>query len=349
MQNSTDSTKSNKWYVECGASLPEGKFTRNHIMPASDVNRFRFKFDNRGVYATAYLYDSTNQTEANIIGDFYLDFDYDLTGDDQEQAFDVIRKDVVQSCRYLKVLMGIQTDHIRFFFSGSKGVHLIIPKEVMGVKPTKNLNVYYRMLAEDINKYTSKKTMDLKIYDNRRLFRMPNSIHTKTGLYKIPITYEELTEKPFSYIQDLARRPRIQYEVKKTLSDKAYMEIMNYEKKFKIKVDKTSSKGSYKDLELKYMPPCVENLLENEVGKGQRNDTVAFLASYLMQAGKTQEETLDMLLDWNNDKCNPSMPEREVGITVNSIYNGGAQMGCSTAKIISVCNLEKCRINKGRK
>lgn len=329
--------------MECGASLPKGRFTRNHIMKAEKVNRFRFKYDNIGVYQTAYYYDSEDQKEANLIGDFYIDLDYELDVKNAEDAFDVVRQDAMNVARYLKTLMGIQPEDLYFFFSGSKGVHIIVPYQIFGVKPHKNLNSHYKMLAEDINKYTSGKTMDLKIYDNRRLFRMPNSVHQKTKLYKTYITYEELKTMKFEEIKELAKQPRVVPKKKVSKNLKASMELNNCIEKFKMKIGRNRVRLP-SDMNLEYTPPCVKYLLENPVGKGQRNDTVAFLASFFRQTGATIEESINKLLSWNEEFCEPRLSDREIEITTNSIYSGDSKMGCSTAKTISECDQENCKL-----
>lgn len=345
MHQSTESTSNSKWYVECGATLENGKFIRNEMMLPKDTFDFRFKHDNKGVYMTAYMYDSTDQKDANMVGNFYLDFDYDLTGEDKEESFDIIRKDVAKAMRYLKVFLGIEKEQVLLFFSGSKGVHLIVPWEVMGVSPSKNLNRYYRMLAEDISAHTSGKTLDLKIYDNRRLLRMANSIHQKTGLYKISISYEELTDLKLKEIQELAKDSRQIPQVSKKLSQKAQVEMLSYEKKFKALINRASTAIS-KEVNLDYMPPCVEALLDGKVAEGQRNTTAAFLSNYFKQSGLSREEAAAKLTEWGQNNCDPPMSERVINTTVSSIYNGSAKMGCSTGKTISTCDEKSCKLSK---
>lgn len=335
------------WIVECGASLPNGSFTRNHLMPINNITNFRFKYNNIGIFTTAYYYDKEDQADANLIGDFYLDLDYDLSGDDQEKAFEVIRKDITSIVRYLKILLKLdpETD-LYFFFSGSKGIHITIPHEIIGVKPDKNLNRYYKMLAEDISKYTSGETVDLRIYDNRRLFRLPNSRHQKTELYKVYLSYKEIQTLSLSDIKSIAKNPRIIPKKEKKLSLKASMEMRNYTNKFNMSIAKKSS-GRTSNLKLEYMPPCVEYLLAHPVKKGQRNNTIAFLTSFFKQTGITESQTIERLSIWSEEYCEPRLSEREIEATVNSIYNGSSnKMGCSTAKDISECNKEACKLNK---
>jgi hypothetical protein len=91
-------------------------------MLRDQVNDFRFKFGNTGVYTTVYLYDNMEQKDANLIGDFYLDLDTDLHGDDPEAAFNLIREDALNAVSYLKFVFGIPETYINIYFSGNKGL-----------------------------------------------------------------------------------------------------------------------------------------------------------------------------------------------------------------------------------
>lgn len=344
MQESTMSSEK-IWWIECGANLPNDRFTRNHMMTTDKVISFRYKYGNKGVFATAYMYDTEDQGTANLYGDFYLDFDYDIgDSEDKEASFDKIRKEVLAAIKYLRIVYNITNNDVKIFFSGSKGVHVILPKEVIGVEPSRHLNMAYRLMAEDIMKLTHATTIDLRIYDNRRLFRMPNSIHPKTDLYKIPLTYEELTTLTYESIITMAQGPRAEIITKPRLNAKSHMEYMTYVNKINAQLNKP--KGTFTEVKLDYTPPCVEYLLNNPIGKGQRNDTLAFLASFLKQTGMEEQQTEATLLKWNDTMCSPSIPEREVTITVNSIYCGNGKMGCARGRILSRCDANTCKLAK---
>ena len=83
--------------------------------------------------------------------------------------------------------LGVEENKLQIFFSGNKGFHLIIPAELFGIKPSKNLNKIYRKMAKSFCEKIQNKTLDLGIYDRRRLLRIPNSINSKANLYKIPL------------------------------------------------------------------------------------------------------------------------------------------------------------------
>ena len=97
---------------------------------------------------------------------------------------------------------------VQIYFSGSKGFHILVEPEVFGIEPRQNLNEQYKTIASELNKQTIYKTIDVRIYDRRRLFRFPNSINAKTGLYKVPIRQKDLRGITIEKIQEYASEPR---------------------------------------------------------------------------------------------------------------------------------------------
>jgi hypothetical protein len=325
------------WWVECGANLPNGGFVRNVVVKENEVNQFRFKHNNCGVYATIYKYDTPKQ-DGNILGNFYLDLD----SDDQN----LVVEDAISAIRYIYRSYGIEYEQLEIYFSGQKGIHIIVPSISLGVIPSKNLNKVYRLMAEDIKSYTKHGTIDLKIYDNRRLFRLPNSKHPKTGLYKVPLTYQELTTLSASEIIELAKLPRAGIKPKIKFIPIASLIYQGYTKRVSLKQTKVYN-GPFKVLD--YTPPCIESLIEGPVVKGQRNNSTAALASFYNQQGLDKEETYSKLVQWNNEHCDPLIPLSELETTLESVYKGKYKMGCSWLSTVSNCDKENCKLYKRRR
>ena len=87
----------------------------------------------------------------------------------KKTAFNIINQ--------LGCLFDVDIDCIRIFFSGSKGFHLELPSSLFGIEPCTNLP------------YRLKKTMqklefdvDMSMYQHNRLWRLPNTINSKTNL-----------------------------------------------------------------------------------------------------------------------------------------------------------------------
>ena len=70
-------------------------------------------------------------------------------------------------------------------------------------------NCIYKYIANFAKGFTPNKTVDTQIYDNKRLFRIPNTRHEKSGLYKIPITLNELQTLSIDQIREMAVKQRV--------------------------------------------------------------------------------------------------------------------------------------------
>lgn len=331
-------------YIEGGRHLQGGGFVRNEWMQLADIAEYRKKHNNFGLFATAYMYDSTDIKLANLYGDFYLDFD-------DEHNFEAVRKNVIDAIFYFKLsfMYNIPEKLMRFYYSGKKGIHIIIPASVLGVEPSKYLNHYYKQMAIEATKMLMDGTstgeissIDPKIYDNRRLFRLPNSQHQDTGLYKIPLTADEIRNMPYEEILALAKNPR-------TMQWERPFEVPQAKKEFEQVIERWNRRWQDKfnnskrnDTPLEFDPPCIEELLAAGPSRGQRNNGAAALTSFFKQRGYTEQECWERLMEWNGKS-----KENEIRNTMKSVWNGEYQYGCSTFETLSSCS-DKCPIAKGR-
>ena len=78
---------------------------------------------------------------------------------------------------------------------------------------SKDLNSKYKILATELKSYTITKSVDTRIYDNKRLFREPNSINRKTGYYKVQLTLNDLKAMSYEDLIKYASKPRDLLEV----------------------------------------------------------------------------------------------------------------------------------------
>lgn len=314
------------------------KFKRNLIMPDfCCVKVLKDKRKNKGIFKTAYRYNIHDQDKAYLYGDFYLDFD--------STDFELVRADALKALSYLKIVFHIDINsNCLVFFSGNKGTHITIPAEVFGIEPNKNLNNIYKTIAETLFEYVDNKTLDLRIYDNKRMFRIPNSIHEVTGLHKVNITIDELKDSPYEYIKTIAKSKRKIKSVNRTYNDQAHSIFNNF-------IEKTNEKvANYKNIKsngtLKYTPPCIAEILEYGAQNGQRNNTCAVVASFYKASGKDMEECMKIMTEWNETKTSHPVSNYELNRTISSIYYSNNQFGCSSIKNLGLCSKEYCKFKK---
>lgn len=331
--------------VEVGGSS-NGHFRRNLLCKRGEELDKAKEYNLEDTYSTIYRYKSNNQDLSDVIAPFYIDLDID----DIEKDYERLKRDLLLIYRQLKNRLFIQDNDIDIFFSGSKGFHLLINENVLGITPSKNLNDMYKLLALRLKGYTVTKCVDTKIYDKKRLFRIPNTVNSKTGLYKVPVTIEQV--KSFSYEQMTEWASRAVYI--KTIkiyeynakANKAFYEWIEEIKQ--IEKQSINYKAAGEFLKRKELLPCIKYILKNGSTQGGRNNTTNALASALLQLGKPYEEVLDVMQTWNETKNDPSLSKREVEVTTNSAYKSveaGKRYGCSAIRMLGVC-LKDCPIRK---
>jgi len=353
-------------FVECGADLPWVKdprfrFTRKHFMTPDQTELFRRHYNNCGVYQTMMHYINPvwfqdhkgrwiiNAAESLKYGDFYMDFDYPLQSDED---FDKIKYDVKVALRYLKVILAVEPEQVNLYFSGQKGIHLTVDAKVLGLQPHYSLNMIYKEIFNDIRKYCLHNTMDPKMYDDKRMFRMVNSYNIKGHCYKIPITHEELDKLSLQEIRALAQAPRFLPKPPVQTSQRAKLALDKYIKTWTERVN-TRREFSGRIRKLEELPVCINTMLEKTFREtiDGRNNSCAALASFFLQQGMEREEALARLEQWGQMNCVPPLPQKEIETTVNSVYNGQYRYGCETFKTLSgVCNKDQCPLFcKGKK
>lgn len=329
-------------HLEAGIQFKNGGFTRNIFMQTTDFIEWMKSNHEHGLFTTAYRYDSENIREANMLGHLYIDFDVT----DIDLSYSLIREDTIRTISAFTAIFGIPKDMMRIYFSGSKGFHLILPLEVLGVEPHQELNRVFGLIAKDMNKLTKNKTIDTGIYDNVRLFRVPNSRHPESGLYKIELSMDELVHCSLEELKNLARQPRkrLVKSVHKIMQAKKvydeYVDELEEDKKREIERRKKGRTGT-----LNFTPPCVAHILDEGTPQGQRNNTAAALASHFLQRGHNEEQAMKEMHTWNAEKCDPPLATGEIERTVQSIYRTEVKYGCARMRELSICD-PSCRIYK---
>lgn len=325
--------------VEVGFSYEQfdkHMFARNRYIPIGTVNEFANERNRYSAFCSTFRYNTTDIDNALMYGDMYFDFD-DVAN------FERVRKDAIVVLNMIEVIFLIKKECLKIYFSGHKGIHIYIPAIVMGVTPSAELNKIYKYIAGLAKGFTPNKTVDTQVYDSKRLFRIPNTRHEKTGLYKIPITLEELQNLPIEQIHAMAIQPReIQYPVISLMpnANRAYLKII--EEYNRIEVQNANNKSIRHKKSFNFTPPCIQSILDNGAREGERNITIACLAGFYKSYGNTLDEAIEIISDWNDKNIRPT-GMNEMIKTIKSIYGSQKQFGCSTLQSLAVCD-NSCKV-----
>ena len=303
-------------------------------MVISEVGDYRKKNGNLGLYLSAYLYDNPDPKMGSLFADFYLDFD-------DEDDFEKVRKDAIFSIWYMEqnFKYGIPKNLLRIYYSGKKGLHIVVPAAIFGIEPHNTLNEFYKIMAKDFADHSPYDTIDQKIYDRRRLFRMVNSQHQDTGKYKIPLSYNELVTLSVEEIRELASQPRVLNYPKPYFCASAKREFERHVETWGNRFGKSfDNRKRNKAKPLDFVPACIKELIGAGPQKGKRNQTASVLAAFWRKQGCTEQEAWDYLVRWNNG----SMGEREIKQVLDKMYKNGYEFGCSTLETLATCAGKEC-------
>lgn len=336
-----------EWYIECGGVYDinnQKVFGRKVFVSPSELNTtINKRFNNIDVYSTNFLYNEDDQNQSDLIGPLYIDLDGDIH---DEESYNKVKQDTLTAISYLNTNLKVPKEYIRIYFSGNKGFHLIIPHNVFGIKPCKDLNDKYKMIALDIKQFSLHKTIDTRIYDKKRLIRLPHSINGKTGLYKVPLTEEVLRASNYASIKLYASKDRTLEVNESTLVESARQA---FTEATKVK-PKTKKAGNTAYINPNYeIPLCIKYIYATGAAQGSRNNTLMILASSLLQKGMEVEECIDALVTWDEEKNEPSMGANEVETTVRSAYRNlldGRRYGCASITDLGLCVGKQCKLYK---
>jgi len=217
---------------------------------------------------------------------------------------DNARKDTIE---LVERLIKFNYKNIKIYFSGNKGFHVIYLcpelKQFVGDlnfnQKVKNICI---VLAKGLNSF------DDRIYDKTRIFRTLNSLHSKTNLYKIELTYDDLNSLTKEELFELASK---QKKSNKIVYDDNYNEDIIRLLNNSITEETTVKRGAFDAGEIitgiRYGFKC-----------GNRNSGFATIAGMLHRRNIDSDFIEAILHSINSNSENP-IQESEITTIVNSI------------------------------
>lgn len=219
----------------------------------------------------------------------------------------------------------IDLNTCRFYFSGAKGFHVMIPSEYFQPKPCNDIHKRFRKIALTLAKGIN---IDTAIYDKTRLFRLPNTINSKTGLYKIELYPFDCQSLSIEEIKARATEPVGELEIDDDFYPSQELTILFHEELYK----KPENKEKKTVVKSKI---CMETIMKG-IGEGERDNSGLRVAAHLRQSGLTPKMIYAALDEWNQSN-NPPLNTDEL----NRLYDQGLQnyeFGCHDPILKAHCS-----------
>ena len=329
-------------WIELAALLPDGKMVRSKYVRIDDaiaIKTWREKFNNHDVFASVCSYAEPNHTSEFIVPIF---FDIDCPTD-----LKAARESTLMLCIMLMERIFVPQESLDIYFSGNKGFHVLVPCKIFDAFYSPHILTLYKGIAQKAQQ-RGVPYLDNAVYTNRRIWRMPNSINTKSDLYKIPLTFEELRDMDITGIQKLARSPRADdsLAISKTCKKTAqwYRTAINYFENQPAKSKNSAKKINHEFKKGWRMLPCVKKIQETTLCDGNRHHVYMILARYYSYLNMHHDEILDRI-----EKTDSRNPIRDTGYIERIIKFGLKRpgfSGCDDPALQKYCCNNNCFYSK---
>lgn len=209
----------------------------------------------------------------------------------------------------------LKKEELNIYFSGNRGFHIILTLD-----RRINRDIYEKI----VNKYASDlQTLDPTVKDQQRLIRMPFTKNQKTGLYNIPITYDELNTCSIDEIKDKASIIDEERYGSWVINKHHFRDAF-----FQFKEEKKEPKLKVSDLDISKKPNWLTTaryaLKEGFFEEGERNTACMILAATYKNNGFDSVETyhnLKRTLDKRKTRYNIDYDEDELqGTIIDYVY-----------------------------
>ncbi len=273
------------------------RFHRNVWGSYGSVRKWASEVGNTDVYSSVFGY--SGEITAGVV---YAGLYFDLDSPDLSQALEDTNALISIFDNH-----DITPDSYRVSFSGKKGFHVYVSPVALDVTPSTELPGIFRRLAGEVAELLPNGTLDTHVYDRRRLWRLVNSRHADSGLYKVNLTMPLPTVPEILNFAETAR-PIHPLNPTKSIAAARWLS--------EVKPDPPSPPSTI-PISSELHPKAVA-LLNDGVEQGRRNVTCFYLGCYLSAKGWDASQ-IGAALQAFGRRCSPPLPEGEVESVVRSV------------------------------
>jgi KaiC/GvpD/RAD55 family RecA-like ATPase len=309
--------------------LTKGVADKGKLIPSNEI--FNNIEDDGDYYASAYYYTDKHVTEFSKSGSVRgikdvttnkIWFDFDQAEDPafpQLEAQELVRR---------LEKYGIHKSNIEIYFSGNKGFHLFVTLNKY-ITPDQVFSLCVTKFGQGL------KSLDTAVYDPSRIIRVPGTRHPKSGLYKVPLTYNQLYNSSIHEIKKIASsldNIKDEFEWQMASPNEDFYNIPQKEKTKTIQtvnLDFTQKPAQWKN--------CKWSLLQGNFKEGERHNALMVIAATCRGLGYDKETTYYMCKSALKKQANASgqdeFPKEELytNIIEQSVFTDnweGGQYSC---------------------
>ena len=318
-----------------------GLSNRHHFFPSD--NSVKWENVAKDTFLSLYGYDESviqffeaKKTLSGFDGDIYMpkEFILDVDGVEIEEAQD-------KAIKLLSVFEGLGIP-ANVYFSG-RGFHLGIPDTAFKWKPGRSLHLNVK---DELDKNGIYEYADVSVTDKTRIIRLNNTLNSKSRLWKIFLTNDELRNLNALGISALANKPR-QIEIPILQCEPAFDVSEREVKKNTYKFKETI--GSEPD---PMLYPCIQTMLGGS-SYGGRHAVALRLGAWLRW--RYPEDVVRLIMEnWRKKVSTLEHPfkEDEMNRLITDCYKGhggqGYRYGCKDKIMDKHCS-STCTLFKAKK
>jgi replicative DNA helicase len=270
------------------------------LIPATDDPYKHIKTTDKDWYLSVYKYTEDHKKQAEKNGGSIRGITDVITNQlvfdvDCEKDLEKARKDCIAICERLDSI-GIPFDKQNIAFSGGKGFSVVVEHNT-NLTPEQHKSIA-ESLAGDLE------TFDTSNYNASRIFRLNHTKHNKTGLYKTPLSFDELKESTIDQIKEVAQEEYDVIPAKKTTLPQRVLNLQKVEKKEKKKAEHLGdelnidfSKKPYYLTDLKYVLQC------GYIPPGMGNEGMMVLCATYRHVGMDKTDAYHLLKSVNEKRA----------------------------------------------
>ena len=314
-----------------------GTHNRHHF---SEVNKMESYMNmSQDVFMSLYDYDDyvidyvkKKRSLSGYDGIMYMpdEFILDVDGSNPENALDKLQG--------LLLLLEDLDITRQTYFSGT-GFHVHIPQEAFRWKPCEDLHI---KVKEELKSKGIFDFADPSVTDKTRLIRVPNTLNTKSNLWKVQVNIS-------GNIKDIMEYATIARDIKELDHE--------CDPVFDVLKRKAKPTSEYQKVSLGRQPdpvnfPCIQTMLEG-TGQGQRHQVALRLAAHFRWL-YPEDIVRNVMEMWRKQVDNPNHPftTKEMDNIITNCYTGhdgaGYRYGCSDIIMDEYCK-NTCKLYKSKK